>query len=215
MATQATGFSNSDAIRGIDVSHYQGNIDWAQVAGAGIKFCYVKATEGSGLQDIRFHDYSNGSKAAGLVTGAYHFFRPEVDAEAQAESFLHVVSALNPGDLPPTLDVEVDAGQSARAIVSGMQTWLEAVENVLGQRPLIYTNPAFWNSKVGGSAAFTDYVLWIAQYTLKPAPQVPTGFGDYLIWQFTEQGRVPGIAGNVDLDRFNGTPDELNALAGF
>ena len=87
MTTTATGFLDTDAVRGIDVSHFQGQIDWAQVVGAGIQFCYVKTSDGIAFSDVRFQANYSGSKTAGLRTGAYHFFRAGSDAEKQAESF--------------------------------------------------------------------------------------------------------------------------------
>ena len=213
MAAQASEFSSTDLVKGIDVSHHQGRIDWTQVATAGFAFCYAKATQGTRFKDIRYREHLEGSTGAGLLTGAYHFFSPDVDAEAQADSFLHVVSQAGHGELPPMLDVEVDAGASAQAISAGMQSWLDAVENVLGQRPIIYTSASFWNTKLRRSTQFSDYLLWVAHYTVKPAPAIPNGFGDYVLWQFTSQGRVPGIATDVDLDRFNGSLEYLTALA--
>ena len=210
---QPTQFAGSDAVRGIDVSHRQTEIDWARVAAAGVQFCYVKATEGEGLKDIQFRDYFDNAKAAGLLPGAYHFFRPGKDAEAQAESFLHVVSTLSPGDLPPVLDVEVGTSQNAASIVNGIQTWVEAVENVLGRQPILYTYPSFWTQTLRGSTRFSGYLLWVAHYTAKPTPTLPKGFDDFAFWQFTEQGQVDGVTGKVDLNRFNGSLAELNALA--
>jgi lysozyme len=208
-----TRFADADVVKGIDVSHRQNDVDWARVAAAGVQFCYIKATEGEGLTDVRFRENFDGAKAAGLVRGAYHFFRPDKDAEAQAQSFLHVVPTLSPGDLPPMLDVEVGAAKDATSILDGVQTWVEAVENVLGRQPILYTYPSFWTQALRGSARFSGYLLWVAHYTSKLAPTLPRGFGDYVLWQFSEQGQVDGIAGNVDLDRFNGSLDDLNALA--
>ena len=212
-AQQPISFSDNDAVRGMDVSHRQGDIDWGQVAASGIQFCYVKATEGVGFKDIRFREYFDSSKTAGLLTGAYHFFRPDKDAEAQAESFIHVVSGLKPGDLPPVLDVEVSAGKDVKTILDGIQQWLEAVENVLGHRPIVYTYPSFWNQTLSGSSRFADHMLWVANYTANTSPKLPIGFSDYVIWQFSEHGKITGISGDVDLDRFHGTLDDLKALA--
>ena len=210
---QPTKFADGDAVKGIDVSHRQNDVDWARVAAAGVRFCYIKATEGEGFKDVRFQENFDGAKAAGLVRGAYHFFRPGKDAEAQAESFLHVVSSLSPGDLPPVLDVEVGTAKDATSILDGIQSWVEAVENVLGRQPILYTYPSFWTQTLRGSARFSGYLLWVAHYTFKPAPTLPRGFDDYVFWQFSEQGQVDGITGNVDLDRFHGSLDDLNALA--
>jgi len=209
---QPLGFMDADLVKGIDVSHLQNVVDWARVAAAGVQFCYVKATEGEGLKDVRFPENWDGAQAAGLIRGAYHFFRPGKDAEAQAESFLHVVPSLSAGDLPPVLDVEV-AGPSSASILDGIQTWVEAVENVLGRQPIIYTYPSFWTQSLGGSTRFSGYLLWVAHYTFKAAPTLPRGFNDYVLWQFSEQGHIDGITGNVDLNRFHGSHDDLNALA--
>ena len=210
---QLTDFSPTDVVRGIDVSHHQQDIDWGRVANAGIKFCYIKATEGEGFKDIRFREYLEGAKASGLLTGAYHFFRPDKDAQIQAESFLHVVSSLSAGDLPPMLDVEVGTPKDANTILDDIQTWLEAVENVLGRQPLLYTYPSYWNQTLRGASRFSRYMLWVAHYTSSTAPTLPRGFEDYALWQFSEQGQIDGIKGNVDLDRFNGSLEELTALA--
>ena len=212
-AAQPTGFLATDLVRGVDVSRRQGEVDWARVAAAGVQFCYVKATEGEGLNDIRFGENFDGSKAAGLFGGAYHYFRPDKDAHAQAENFLQVVPSLSPGDLPPVLDVEVSNASDAKTVLHGIQAWVEAVENVLGRQPILYTYPSFWSQTLRGSSRFSSYHLWVAHYTFKASPTVPPGFDDYLFWQFSEQGKVDGIEGYVDLDRFNGSLEELTALA--
>lgn len=210
---QPTSFADTDVVKGIDVSHRQNVVDWPRVAAAGVQFCYIKATEGEGFKDIRFRENWDGAKATGLIRGAYHFFRPDKDAEAQAQSFLHVVASLSPGYLPPVLDVEVGAAQDVTSILDGIQSWVEAVENVLGRQPILYTYPSFWTQTLRGSARFSGYLLWVAHYTSKPAPTLPRGYEDYVFWQFSEQGQVDGITGNVDLDRFHGSLDDLNALA--
>jgi len=210
---QPTRFADTDVVKGIDVSHRQNDVDWARVAAAGVQFCYIKATEGEGLKDVRFRENWEGAKAAGLVRGAYHFFRSGKDADAQVESFLHVVSSLSLGDLPPVLDVEAGAANDPNLILDGIQTWVEAVENVLGRQPILYTYPSFWTQILRGSARFSGYLLWVAHYTFKPAPTLPRGFDDYVFWQFSEQGQVDGITDNVDLDRFHGSLEDLNAMA--
>jgi lysozyme len=216
MANQPTTFSDNDLVRGIDVSHHQSIIDWQKVASYGIVFAFAKATEGVGLQDTHFTANYAAMKSSGILRGAYHFFHPGSDASAQANSFLRVVKQLEPGDLPPTLDVEVDDGKSDKVIINGIQQWLDSVEAALGQRPIIYTSASFWNSKVSGTSRFADYPLWVAHYTFKPNPNIPNGFEDYTIWQFTELGTIDGIDdNNVDLNRFNGTLEDLRKLAGL
>ena len=216
MANQPSNFNTDDLVRGIDVSHFQGTIDWAQVAAAGINFGITKATEGTSVKDAQFDANYAGIKANGMIRGAYHFFHPSSNAQAQAENFLSKVSALAPGDLPPALDVEVNDGQGASVIINGVQQWLQAVKAALGRQPLIYTSATFWNANLGGTAEFSDCPLWVAHYTFNPQPNIPTGFARYAIWQFSEIGTVAGVSGNnVDLDRFNGSENDLRTLAGF
>lgn len=213
MAATTADFSPTDAVRGIDVSHFQGQIDWPKVAGGGISFCYVKATDGVAFSDVRFVANYGGSKGAGLLTGAYHFLRPELNAEQQAESFLHLLPQLSIGELPPVLDVELAGGANASTIIDAVQTWVEAVENVLLRRPIIYTLASFWNSALGATRQFDDYFFWIADYGARLTPRLPIGRADYEFWQFSETGSVPGIAGKVDLNRFIGSAEDLRALA--
>lgn len=216
MANQPTTFADTDAVRGVDVSHHNGIINWSKVHAAGIAFAFTKATEGIGLKDTHFTANYAAIKSNGMLRGAYHFFHPGSDVQAQADSFLHVVKHLEPGDLPPTLDVEADDGKSASVIINGVQKWLDTVEAALGRTPIIYTSASFWNAKLNGTAQFASHPLWVAHYTFKPKPNIPQGFAKHTIWQFSEKGTVNGINSNqVDLDRFNGTLDDLKKLAGL
>jgi len=215
MATEPTSFNADDRVRGIDVSHNNGMIDWAKVAAAGIQFAVVKATEGQTVTDPQFNKNYPAVKTSGMIRGAYHFFHPKTDAKAQANSFLKLVPALEPGDLPPALDVEVTDDQSASNIIAGVQIWMDTVAAALGRRPLIYTSASFWNDRMGGSAQFAEHPLWVAHYTFKPQPNIPAGFIGYTIWQFTEQGQLSGISGNTDLNRYNGSLAQLRTLAGL
>jgi lysozyme len=217
MPNQPTNFNEGD-VRGVDVSHHQAVINWQKVAASGVAFAYTKATESVGFKDTFFTANYNGMKNAGIFRGGYHFFRPNADAKAQADSFLNVISKLEPGDLPPALDVEVNDNKSAKVIVAGVATWLEEVEKALGRTCVIYTSASFWNANLGGTSQFNGHPLWVAHYTNKPKPNIPTGFDNYTIWQFSEigGGAVNGINGSaVDLDRFNGTLDDLRKLAGL
>jgi lysozyme len=200
-------------IRGIDVSHHNGDVDWSKVAKAGIVFAFAKATEGSTIVDTQFAANYAAMKTSQVFRGAYHFFRPSLDAQAQTVNFLKCVPKLAPGDLPPALDVEVSDGQAPQTIVNGIQKWLDTVAAALGRMPLIYTSASLWNTNVG-SKSFAKYPLWVAHYTSKSAPNLPIGFSDYSFWQYSESGNVGGVTGSVDLDRFNGTVDDLKRLAG-
>ena len=196
-------------VQGIDVSHFQGDVDWQQVARAGMSFAFAKATEGITYTDPRFAANWAGIQAAGLLRGAYHFFEANDDAAAQAQHFLATVQ-LAAGDLPPVLDVETTAGMSNSQIWSGVSTWLQLVEQETGRQPLLYTAPGFWNAHQP-DLALTRYPLWLADYATQPT--LPTGWTSWLFWQHSQTGSVAGVTGAVDLDLFSGTVEQLHALA--
>ncbi len=198
---------------GLDVSHNNGKVDWAAVASSGFGFAFAKASEGEGFIDPQFASNYPAIAANGMFRGAYHFFRPGKDAAAQATLFLKQVPSLGVGDLPPVLDVEVNDGLAAAAIIDGMNTWLQAVESALGRTPMIYSGPGFWRGSLGNSDAFHRYPFWVAEYGVKQ-PNMPSGMPTYAIWQWSETEHVPGVNGNADLDRFNGSADQLRTLAG-
>lgn len=199
---------SSSRLNGIDVSKYQPNVNWQDVKQAGNAFAFARATYGSVQVDAYFNSHWQGMKAAGVVRGPYHFFVTSEDATAQAELFLKTVGSLAPGDLPPVIDVEADSGTGGN-IVGGVQTWLDIVEQRLGRVPIIYTAPAFWNANL--TSGFGRYPLWVAEYGLS-APKPVKGWADWTFWQHSESGTVPGISGSVDLNYFNGSPADLEAL---
>lgn len=191
-------------LRGVDVSDWQPNIDWTQVAAAGIHFAYAKATEGvDGTQDtfIANHD---GCKAAGIPFGAYHFFRPYLDGAQQAEHFLSTIDGYQ-GQLLPMVDVEVTDSLPADAIARQLSAFLTTLEKTLdGKRAIIYASYGFWNSSMGGSDAFSGHPFWIAEYNSDANPTLPNGFRKWVLWQYADDGNIAGIPGNVDRDLLNG-----------
>lgn len=196
-------------IRGIDVSHFQGNIDWQAVAGDGVRFCFIKATEGVGNVDPMFHRNWNGAKAAGVLRGAYHFFHPNLDAKQQAEHFLSVVT-VEEGTLPPALDMEVTDGVDFEGLQAGIRTWMETVEASAGRKPVVYTDPSFWQENV--KADMSQYPLWLACYASQP--EMPPGWRTWTFWQHSDQGKVNGIDGPVDLDNCALSYDSLRQMCG-
>jgi len=200
-------------IAGIDLSHHNGSVDLGKVAAAGVAFAYLKASEGKFTKDPLYATNYAACNQNQILRGAYHFFYPQLDAKAQASNFLSVVQPLGPGDLPPVLDVEVSGEQSPSAIAAAIQQWLDSVQQALDCTPMIYTSASFWNAALGGTSTFAGYPLWVAHYTSKPAPNIPTGFTDFLFWQYSESGSVPGITGDVDTDWFKGSATDLNQLA--
>jgi lysozyme len=203
------GVPEDNAIDGIDVSHWQGAIDWRAVRGGGVEFAFIKATEGATYADPEFARNWAGAAEAGVMRGAYHYFRPNVDPVKQAENFLRVAQ-IRPGDLPPVLDVETSDGVAGDALLRSVRVWLETVERATGKRPVVYTYPDFWNRYASGSVG--AYPLWIATYS-RDQPMVPVGWSDWTFWQYTSTGRVAGIAGDVDQNRFNGGSTQLAALS--
>jgi len=206
---------------GIDVSHYQAVVDWSAVNAGGYVFAFAKASEGSTVSDLYFADSWSGMKTAGLLRGAYHFFHPATDAQAQANWFLQCLTNANggspvlaQGDMPPALDIEVTDGVAPADVIAGANTWLTAVQAATGRQPLVYTYVSFWRDTLGNPPDLSAYPLWIAHLNVS-APTVPGGWPNWLFWQFDKQP-VSGISGGVvDLDAFNGTLHDLQSLAGY
>jgi lysozyme len=190
-------------IHGIDVSRYQGNINWTLVQrmksrDVKIGFAFMKATEGERLVDVKFSRNWRKSKEAGIARGAYHFFRAHLDAAAQARLFIKNVTLL-PGDLPPVLDVETLNNTPSGEMQDKVALWLHLIEQHYKVRPIIYTNASFYNQHL--HPRFADYPLWVAHYKEKNKPRVNR---DWLFWQHSESGRVNGINHFVDFNVFKG-----------
>lgn len=187
-------------VRGIDVCHYQGIIDWDLVAKTGTAFAFIKATDGTAEIDPQFQANWSGAGAAGLRRGAYHVYEPGVDPHQQAEHFLSVVQT-GPGDLPAALDVETSGGEPAE-IVTGIQAWLAAVEQATGRVPILHTNTSFWEGL--HAVEFGRFPLWISELGVA-LPQVPQGWETWTFWQFSPNGSISGIETPVALNLFQGT----------
>ena len=198
-------------LQGVDVSQFNGTIDWSTVAASGIKFAYASVSDGTTL-DVTFDANYSGIKAAGLARGAYQFFRPAQDPAAQATLLLQKIGTLRAGDLPPALDVEVTDGQSAATIIANIQTWVTAVQNATGRPPIVLTGSFFWNGAVGGSSSFAGDPLWILNW-LVVCPNLPSAWNNWTFWNYRPNGSVPGIPAFVDLDEFNGSLADLRELS--
>jgi GH25 family lysozyme M1 (1,4-beta-N-acetylmuramidase) len=192
---------------GIDVSHWDGVINWDAVAGAGIVFAFAKATEGTTFHDSRF-DFNYAEMArVGILRGAYHFGRPGTNAVAQADFFVNSVNP-NLGDLFMCLDLETTDGRSPSQVWSWTQEFVAEVLNLTGFAPFIYTSRSFWISGVGNPRDNLGCPLWVAHWNVD-WPSIPDAWPDWTCWQYTSNGSVPGISGRVDLDTFNGQTSDL------
>ncbi|MEM7353773.1 MAG: GH25 family lysozyme [Acidobacteriota bacterium] len=193
---------------GIDVSHYQGDVDWEKVKAAGMTFAFAKASQGATNVDSKFSTNWAAMRQAGIVRGAYHFFDADVDATAQADHFIATVQ-LEAGDLPPVIDAEVTDGVSTEGIDQGVQTWLDKVSAHYGVKPIVYSGASFITSHL--STGFNTYPLWLARYT-SVVPEAPGDWSSWTFWQYSQSGDVDGVAGSVDRDRFQGTAEAWQSL---
>lgn len=179
---------------GIDVSAHQGAIDWAAVAGDGIGFAYVKATEGGDFVDERFDESWEGAAAAGLDRGAYHFFTLCTPGDVQARHFL-AVAPPETSALPPAVDLELAGNCSARppvrAVGNELGRFLYTVEDAWGQEAVLYVGED-WEERYPGREAL-GRPLWLRRFLLRPD-------GEWWIWQLHGRARVDGVDGGVDLD---------------
>jgi lysozyme len=188
-------------VKGIDVSQYQGSINFTEVAISGVHFVFAKADQGA-FVDPKYATYKKDAASAGLKFGAYQFFEPNQDPVTQANKFL-ADAALGPGNLIPVLDVESNGGLSPSALKKSASSWLQTVQASLGVKPLIYTDKSIWESDVEAGLAAEGYPLWVASWTAPP-PHLPSEWSNWEFWQYSDIGKVPGISGPVDLDEFNG-----------
>ena len=189
-------------MRGIDVSTYQGTIDWAAVEDSRfVEFVYAKATEGTFTVDDQYARNAQVCRERGIPFGAYHFFHFDPDPAIQADHFLNTAQ-MKSGDLAPMVDVEImpDGLQAVKAV----EILAEFLRRAIGIKFVIYTGFSFWNERMAGSDAFSGHDLWVAEYNDGAVPALPSGWSDWKIWQYSSTGQIPGISGAVDLDRSNG-----------
>ncbi len=202
---------SSYTIHGIDISRHQGSIDWPRLAiyqnaEVPIRFIFFKATEGGDFKDKTF-DYNYAqAKQFGFIRGAYHFFSPHTSAQKQARHFIRTVR-LEKGDLPPVLDVEVLGKHSKKSIKDSVKVWLSLVEKHYKTKPILYTSYKFKNKYLNDSV-LNSYPFWIAHYYVPELRYT----GQWMFWQHSDVGVIPGIEQKVDLNVFNGTFDELEAF---
>lgn len=211
-ATQAMSVcADGPTTYGIDVSRFQGDIDWQKVANADVKFAYIQISRSLTDIDAKFAYNWRRAKEVGILRGAYQRFQPGQDVIGQAKLFLEKLGPFQAGDLPPMLDVEDANGLSASQIAARVKQWMDYVEPRVGVKPLIYTGFYFWRDSVGG-ADFDEHPLWIANYSAT-CPLVPPTWTRWAFHQYSSTATIPGITANtVDVNKFNGTLADLKAL---
>ena len=198
---------NDYTVQGIDVSHYQKNIDWEMVATQDIYFTFIKSTEGLEFKDSLFAQNWTLSKKANLIRGAYHFFRPTLDVQTQFDNFKNNTD-LKIGDLPPVLDVEVYDDVPEDTLVARAQRWLDLAEDYYQVKPILYTYQKFYNQTLQGK--FDDYPLWVARYNRFFEPNLIQS--EWEFWQYGNKGKLEGIEGYVDFNAFTGSMEELRSM---
>ncbi|WP_420590834.1 glycoside hydrolase family 25 protein [Bacterioplanoides sp.] len=202
----------SDIQKGIDVSHYQGEVLWHRVAASGKSFAIAKATGGENYTDPSFTNNWYGIRRHELIRGAYHFFYAGDDPEKQAEHYLDTVGQIRKNDLPPILDVEITDEMSPELLIEHTLIWLETVEKATKRKPIVYTDSAFGQEFLT-DPRFGHYYLWLADYSNEnpPAPQAWKKKRWFLL-QHAQNGKVDGIKGNVDLSHYRGSLANLKAF---
>lgn len=198
---------------GVDVSYYQGTIDWAKAKAAGVKFAFVRVSDGTTFQDPKFVQNWSNTKTNGVIRGAYQFFRPSQNVNAQADLMINAIGTYQAGDLPPVIDVEADGGLAPATVAARVRQWVDRVKNALGVEPIVYTGYYFWRDEVGAPTSFGPNPLWVAAYSSQ-CPNVPAPWMKWTFWQHTDSGHVNGITGNVDMNKFNGDFAALTAFVG-
>ena len=196
---------------GVDVSHYQGKIDWTKMHTIynlyPINFAFIRSTMGTSSIDETFEENWEGAKENNILRGAYHFYRPDENSTLQAQNFIAKVKLKN-GDLPPVLDIEtLPKTQSMDRLVEGIKNWCKIVEEHYDVKPIIYTSDKYFEDYLQNH--FEGYIIWIANYNF----WVQEMKGHWDFWQFTEKATIDGVKRyKVDVNIYNGTVDDLEGL---
>lgn len=194
------------AVHGIDVAHFQNDIEWGKLRKSGVNFAFIKATEGGDFLDPRFGENWREARRAGILRGAYHFYYFCRTAQEQADWFIKNVP-FDAGALPPVLDMEWTNSKTCKfrpspaRVRSEMRVYLKQVSAHYGKRPVIYSTPKFY--KENKLWRVKGYDFWLR--TVAKHPNQLYGNRPWTFWQYSSTGRLDGIEGNVDLNVFKGS----------
>lgn len=195
-------------LQGVDVSHHQGEIEWSQLQGPAVQFAYIKASEGATLRDPRFASNWQSALAAGVTPGAYHFFTLCKAGAEQARNFLAALADVSGSGLPPAVDLEFGGNCEQRPteleFTRELNAFLEQVQRETGCTPVLYVTQEFYGPYVAGR--IRGYPLWVRNIFGKPKLQKGA---DWLLWQYANRGRMPGVGAFIDLNVYNGSAAEF------
>lgn len=203
------------AVHGVDVSRWQGDIDWVKLRSQGANFAFIKATDGGDHLDPMFMKNWRGADAAGIKRGAYHFFYWCRVASEQADWFIRNVPKVE-GALPPVIDVEWNGESrckrrpSPAQVREKMQVFMDRLEQHYGQRPIIYTAPDFYADNLRG--AFPNHPFWLRAVAQHPSKVYPGR--KWVFWQYSGSGLSQGVNGKIDLNVFHGSEAEWRRWLG-
>jgi lysozyme len=200
------------AVEGIDVSHWQGDVDWQAVKKSGRKFAFAKATEGRSMVDEKFERNWKNMKEAGIIRGAYHFAKPTSAAKPQARHF-HKTVKPEPGDLPLVLDLEEGEEVGPQKLEQWVRTFVDEIKSLSGEAPIIYSG-GFWKTHLNHMTDNLGCLLWLPQYG--PKAENPRAWKKWTFWQYSDGTinaarlrPVPGVGQSCDRNRFQGTVVQL------
>lgn len=213
------GVSSKKHPTGIDISSHQhgsqGSIDIPQTVSGGQSFAFVKATEGTHYINPKFRSDTIDFIEADVPVGFYHYARPSASGGAEQARLFVRVTGIDRGvkAFPPVLDIETDGGMSPDELIEWTHDFVDEIKRLTDRETMIYTYPNFWKDKMGDTEEFNHLPLWIASYAPRlKAEAIPGGWEHWDFWQYTDSGRVPGYSGNIDVNVFNGTEDEMREL---
>lgn len=195
-------------VSGVDLSKWQGTVDFEKIKGTGKSYVFIRASLGNTYADPDYDRNIQNARAAGLATGSYHFYMTDDKPDDQFANFSKHVS-LQPGDMPPVVDIEKLNKNSLPNTTVELKIFLNLMEKKYEVKPIIYSGESFANKDLKG---LSEYPLWLAEYNKNKIPQLPLDWKHWAFWQYTQNGTVAGVEGKIDLNRFNGTQQQFQAL---